>query len=120
MTSKLSGHFCRGILLGILGGDVSPGSPVCDPISDQKMSFSRPFFRPGPQNPYPFSDLSSRQTLCYHCLVYGDKWQKTFEYAGQMWSSTGFGFRPYLVHVVYERSTLVDYIRRYVYVCCRR
>ena len=102
MTSKLSGHFCRGILLGILGGDVSPGSPVCDPISDQKMSFSRPFFKPG------------------HCLVYGDKWQKSFEYAGQMWSSTGFGFRPYLVLVVYERSTLVDYIRRYVYVCWRR
>ena len=32
-----------------------------------------------------------------------------------MWSSTGFGFRSYLVHVVYERSTLVDYICRYVY-----
>ena len=53
-------------------------------------------------------------------VIYGDKWQKTFEYAGQMWSSTGSGFRPYLVHVVYERSTLVDYIFRYVYVCWRR
>ena len=31
--------------------------------------------------------------------------------------ATGFGFRPYLVHVVYERSTLVDYIWKYVYVC---
>ena len=24
---------------------------------------------------------------------------------------------PYLVHLVYERSTLVDYIWRYIYVC---
>ena len=42
-----------------------------------------------------------------------------FEYAGQMWSFTEFGLRPYLVHVVYERPTLVDYIWRYVYVCLR-
>ena len=27
----------RGVLLGILGGDVPPGSPNSDPISDQKM-----------------------------------------------------------------------------------
>ena len=33
------------------------GSPNPDPSSDQKMSFSTPFFRPGLQNPYPFSDL---------------------------------------------------------------
>ena len=26
-----------GVLLGILGGDVPPGSPNRDPISDQKM-----------------------------------------------------------------------------------
>ena len=50
-------------------------------------------------------------------VIYGGEWQKTFEYTGQMWSSTGFGFGPYLVHFVYERSTLVDYIFRYVYVC---
>ena len=31
-----------GVLLGILGGIVP------DPISDQKMSFSIPVFRPGP------------------------------------------------------------------------
>ena len=35
-----------GVLLGILGGDVQPGSPNPDPISDQKMSFSTPVFRP--------------------------------------------------------------------------
>ena len=44
----------RGLLLGILGGDVPPGSPNLDPISDQKISFSTPVFRPGIQNPYPF------------------------------------------------------------------
>ena len=35
-----------GVLLGILGGGVPPGSPKPDPISDQKMSFSTPVFRP--------------------------------------------------------------------------
>ena len=34
--------FPRGILLGILGGGVPPGSPNPDPISDQKISFSTP------------------------------------------------------------------------------
>ena len=34
-----------GVLLGILGGDVPPGSSNPDPISDQKSNF-----------PYPFSD----------------------------------------------------------------
>ena len=37
----------RGVLLGILGGGVPPGSPNPDPISDQKMSFFTPVFRPG-------------------------------------------------------------------------
>ena len=31
--------------MGILGGSVPPGSPNPDPISDRKMSFSRPVFR---------------------------------------------------------------------------
>ena len=35
-----------GVFLGILGGGVPPGSPNPDPISDQKMSFSTPVFRP--------------------------------------------------------------------------
>ena len=35
-----------GGLLGILGGGVLPSSPNPDPISDQKMSFSAPIFRP--------------------------------------------------------------------------
>ena len=34
------------VLLGILGGGVPLGSPNPDPISDQKMSFSIPIFRP--------------------------------------------------------------------------
>ena len=36
----------RGVLLGILGGGVVPGSPNPDLIADQKMSFSTPVFRP--------------------------------------------------------------------------
>ena len=36
-----------GVLLGILGGDVLPSSLNPDPISDQKVSFFMPVFRPG-------------------------------------------------------------------------
>ena len=36
-----------GVLLAILGGGVLPGSPNPDPVSDFKMSFSSPVFRPG-------------------------------------------------------------------------
>ena len=40
--------FCpRGVLLGILDGDVLPSSPNPDPISDQKMSLFTTVFRPG-------------------------------------------------------------------------
>ena len=35
-----------GVLLGIPGEGVQPGSLNPDPISDQKISFSRPVFRP--------------------------------------------------------------------------
>jgi len=35
-----------GALLGILGGGVLPSSPNPDPVSDQKMSFFTPVFRP--------------------------------------------------------------------------
>ena len=55
--------FCPGgggVLLGIFGGSVSPTSPNPDPISDQKMAFPTPVFRPGLKNPYPFSDLASK------------------------------------------------------------
>ena len=47
-----------GVLLGIFGGGVPPASPNPDPISDPKMPFSTPVFRPGLKNPYPFSDLT--------------------------------------------------------------
>ena len=43
------GHYLPGGgggTLGILGGGVPPGFPNPDPISDQKMSFSTPVFRP--------------------------------------------------------------------------
>ena len=58
----------RGVLLGILGGGVPPGSTNPDPISDQKVLFSTPVFRPDLLNPYSFSDLAFRQKLCYHYL----------------------------------------------------
>ena len=35
-----------GLLLGIIGGGVPPGSPNPNPISDQKMPFSTLVFRP--------------------------------------------------------------------------
>ena len=35
-----------GVLLGILGGGVLPGSLNPNPISDHKMKFSTPVFRP--------------------------------------------------------------------------
>ena len=35
-----------GYSLGILGGGVLPGSLNPDPVADQKMLFSTPFFRP--------------------------------------------------------------------------
>ena len=57
-----------GVLLKILGRGMLPSSPNPDPISDQKMSFSTPVFRPDLQNPYPFSDLAFRQKLCRHNL----------------------------------------------------
>ena len=36
-----------GVLLGVLGGGVQPRSPNPDPISELKMSFFTPIFRPG-------------------------------------------------------------------------
>ena len=36
-----------GVIPGILGGGVPPGSPNPDPISDQIMSFFTPVYRPG-------------------------------------------------------------------------
>ena len=49
-----TGNRIRGVLLGILGGGVPPGSLSPDPISDQKMSFSTPtpVFRPDLLNPW--------------------------------------------------------------------
>ena len=45
-TTNLGG---RGVLLGILGGGVPPGSPNPDTISDQNCHFS-----------HPFSDIASK------------------------------------------------------------
>ena len=45
-TSSWPGGGSRGVLLGVLGVGVLPGSPNPDPISEQKMSFSTLLFRP--------------------------------------------------------------------------
>ena len=58
VTEGVRRSIARGVLLGIVGGDVSPGSSNPDPISDQKNVIlhirsqtrplkSIPVFRPG-------------------------------------------------------------------------
>ena len=61
----------EGVLLGILGGGVPPRSQSPDPISDPKMSFSTPVFRPDLYNPYSFSDLEEVTKRNMH--VYKDR-----------------------------------------------
>jgi len=53
-------HIPWRVLVEMFGGGVPPASPNPDPISDQKMLFPTPLFRPGHKNPYPFSDLTRR------------------------------------------------------------
>jgi len=43
----------RGVLVKIFGGGVPPVSPNPDPISDQKMLFPTPVFRPGLKKSIP-------------------------------------------------------------------
>ena len=49
----------RDILPGILGGGVPHGSQDPDPISDQNIPFSIPFFRPDPEMKRSFTTLSN-------------------------------------------------------------
>jgi len=56
LTMRLAEH-PGGVLLGIFGGGVPLASPNLDPISDHKMPFPTPVFRPGLKNRNPFSDL---------------------------------------------------------------
>ena len=44
-----------GVLLGILGGGVPPGSPNPDPISDKKNAIPDPFSDQGPGKLSPFT-----------------------------------------------------------------
>ena len=61
-----------GVLLGIFGGGVPPTSPKPDPISDQKLPFSTPAFRPDLENIHRFSDmaLESRHIINNSLLHY--------------------------------------------------
>ena len=58
-----------GVLLRILQGGVPAGSPNPDPISDQKLAFSTPIFRPDILSPYPFSDLAFRQKVRHNYII---------------------------------------------------
>jgi len=57
----------RGVLLGILGRVVPPGSQNPGPILDQKMSFSTPVFRPEGGHNKATSHVYINQKLCHHC-----------------------------------------------------
>ena len=59
----------RAVLLRILQGGVLAGSPNPDPISDQKLAFSTPIFRPDILSPYPFSDLAFRQKVHHNYII---------------------------------------------------
>ena len=61
-----------GVLLGILGGGVQPGSSNNDPLrplQTKKCNFPKPFSHQTSKNPYPFSDLTFRQKLFNHYLA---------------------------------------------------
>ena len=92
---------------------VCPASKNPDPISDQKMSFYGPVFRPDLQNPYLFSDLALRQKLRHHYL---DSVRK------QKNSSNAFRIRVFLLlsysfgietinTFIHSRSTLENHTR---------
>jgi len=51
---------CSDCQASYIGGGVPPASPNPDPISDKKMQFPTPVFRPGLKTPHPFSDLASK------------------------------------------------------------
>ena len=77
----ISNHKCTaigrhpqgGLLLGILSGGVLSASPNPDLISDQKMAFPIPIFRPGLKNPYQFSDLTFYVIKYSICISAGRK-----------------------------------------------
>ena len=60
ITPEIIQRTTPGILLGILGRRVSPGSPNLDPYSDQKCHF-----------PHPFSDQISKIYACFQTWPLG-------------------------------------------------
>ena len=68
--NRPSGGWGGGSTPGNSSGGVLLGSPNPDPISDQKMSFFTPIFRPDILSPYPFSVLAFRQKLCHNLLLH--------------------------------------------------
>ena len=68
-------------------GVCCPVSKNPDPISDQKMSFFTAVFRHGLQNPYPFSDRTSKK-IC-HYLDQNSKQNDSLKSISNSFSLTG-------------------------------
>ena len=66
-----------GVLIIFLGGGVPPGPENPYPISDQKIRFSIPYFRPDNQNVYPISDpvMCANSATLNGFTVYGTSWR---------------------------------------------
>ena len=77
--------------------------PDADPISDLKMSFFTPVFRPGLQNPYPFSDLASKK-LCRHYLDWNTN-KNNFSIYTFLFLSYSFGIER-INTFIHSRSSL--------------
>ena len=103
-------RFDPGVLLGILGGGVPPGSPNPDP---QKMPvFFTPVFRPGLLSSYPFSDLAFKK-LCHQQLDQNSnkKYFLKFISNSQMSLSFLFVWNETINTFVHSPSSLANHIR---------
>ena len=69
-----------GLVLGILGWGVPPGSPNPDSISDQKTSFS-----------HPFSDLASMKLSHHYLDLYTNK-KDCLKFTSNLYISLSFLF----------------------------
>ena len=80
LSPKMDANPPGGVLLGIFSGGVPPASPNPDPISDLKIPFPTPVFRPGLKNLYPFSDQNGSKTIPFgatHTYLYTCFWGVT-------------------------------------------
>ena len=98
-----------------LVGGVPPGSPNPDPILDQKMSFFTAVFRPGLQNPYPFSDSTCKK-LCHYGLDQNSKQKDSLKSISNSHTSLsllpGYSFGIETINTfIHSRSSLESHTR---------